>query len=79
MILIIDKHIPIPPVWFKVHAKPWSRFKELNVMEVGDSVAFDNREDNLSAQGYLRTKFGRHAIRSRKEPDGTGWRIWRIA
>lgn len=68
--MILEKGIPVPPA----RRGKWNFLDE---MEIGDSIAMTTEKEYDNARTAMRQKKMRY--RSMKEPNGTGWRIWRIA
>ena len=71
---MIDKGVPIP-------GKKKGKWSFINDMEVGDSIFLDNHSDFEKARYSMihYCKKNKWSYQTRKEPDGTGYRIWRTA
>ena len=67
--VIIEKGIPVPP-----NAKEKWRF--LDDMEIGDSLIVTTAHEFEKVRGSMYNRGIKY--RSRKEPNGTGYRLWRI-
>ena len=67
--VILEKGIPIP-------GARRDRWAILDQMEVGDCLAATTFSDYEKVRGAMHHRGMKY--RSRKEPNGTGWRIWRI-
>ena len=67
--MILEKGIPLPP-------KKKGKWNFLNDMRIGDSIICTTIKDFEDIRGAMRYRKMRY--RSLKEPQGTGWRIWRI-
>jgi hypothetical protein len=71
---MIEKGVPIP----KPRKSKWSF---INDMEVGDSIHVDNEPDYQRARDAMRhyCRINEWNYITRKEPDGSGYRVWRTA
>ena len=67
--VILEKGIPIP-------GAQRDKWKILDQMEVGDCLAATTEADYEKVRGAMYHRGMKY--RSRKEPNGTGYRIWRI-
>lgn len=68
--MIMDRGIPVPE-------RQRGKWDFLSDMEVGDSFIVTTHDEFEKVRGAMyHRKLG---IRTRKEPDGTGWRVWRIS
>lgn len=67
--VILDRGIPIPE-------SRRGKWKILDRMKVGDSLITTTEKECDRVRRAMYSKGIKH--RSRKEPNGTGWRIWRI-
>jgi hypothetical protein len=67
--VILNKGIPVPD-------GRKGKWKMLDRMEVGDSLITTTEREYNAARYSLYYRGIKH--KSRKEPNGTGWRIWRI-
>lgn len=68
--VILEKGIPIP-------GAKRDKWNILDQMEVGDCLAATTETDYEKVRGAMYHRGMKY--RSRKEPNGTGYRIWRIA
>lgn len=76
--MILDKGIPLPAA---AKGKTSGKWKFLDTMEAGDSVLTtspDEFDKARYAMIYYAKKNG-WEYATRKEPNGTGWRIWRVS
>jgi hypothetical protein len=72
--LTIDRGIPLPEPRHHGGRKPATPW---NLLEVGDSVLLATEDAAKNAKAWAERN-GRTFTRA-KQPDGTGWRIWRKA
>ena len=67
--MILEKGIPVP-------GKKRGKWDFLEKMELGDSIITTTMRDYDNARYAMRHRGMRY--RSIKEPNGTGWRLWRV-
>lgn len=67
--VVLEKGIPVPGAMR-------DRWKVLDRMEIGDSLITTTSQEYEKVRGAMYHRGMKY--RSRKEPNGTGWRIWRI-
>jgi hypothetical protein len=70
VIVFLEKGVPVPGV-------QRGKWNILDQMEIGDCLSATTETDYEKVRGAMYHRGMKY--RSRKEPDGTGYRIWRIA